>query len=837
MSGDTSGLQAVVAPMAGPKQAPRICDSDGSGMFLGPMGSGERPDIFLGAIMGVLLVYTFMGVSIIADIFMNSIEMVTSWKRKVISQETGRKVTVPLWNDTVATLTLMALGSSAPEIFLAVIEVIKKKFHAGSLGPSTIVGSAAFNQFVIIAVCISVIPPKEVRRIVNVRAFLVTAVFSLGAYMWMVFVLVVHGKDVVDVYEALMTFLYLPLLVWLSYSIDVGALCKILDRYYPPKVEEALPFDETYRIGFETDVLVVPGTSDNQSLEVIVYRTGGKKGSVSCNYRTERLTAIPGYDFEEASGTLEFANESATATITLDILSKSKGAVSRSLLLILEATEDSKCDFDAEQDGSTESGIMTVKIEPKDSSRSISKRLDRIVNPNSQKFALTDWKYQIIGVFFVNGSLEDQRDASRSDWVFHFLSFPWRLLFCLVPPTSFCGGWLCFVGGIAGIGFCTAIVSDLAEMFGCLLDIPDIITATVFVALGTSMPDLFASMTAAISDPSADASVVNVAGSNAVNVFLGLGVPWTAAAFYWDTIDLESAVGKDWAKQYPRVASNPEYVGRVVFVVESADLGFCVFMYCGLCTLAILLLCMRRAYLGGVLGGPRVPKYLSSILLVWLWLAFAATTSWRVIRCEGADPGQWCKASVEEIGGVFSAVFCSVLVILVPTLVSVRCYQKEAKQETQKKQKIYGSKMRASRSSSSDLSPTSPRGEGEDDTDIMVESPKSMQVGEDSANSEAQSTSAPANGEGGEEVMDGSWVSALVSTLPTSISSWISCQPESSPQSHANGSTAEGDMQKIGKPVIEGCFDIDVLSSVVASHSARKQEPFVMDSSWDSDSV
>ena len=39
----------------------------------------------------------------------------------------------------------MALGSSAPEILLNVIEITTGKFMAGDLGPSTIVGSAAFN--------------------------------------------------------------------------------------------------------------------------------------------------------------------------------------------------------------------------------------------------------------------------------------------------------------------------------------------------------------------------------------------------------------------------------------------------------------------------------------------------------------------------------------------------------------------------------------------------------------------------------------------------------------------------------------------------------------------
>ena len=59
----------------------------------------------------------------------------------------------------------MALGSSAPEIMLAVVEMFYQNFEAGDLGPGTIVGSAAFNLFMIIGICMYVIPDGEVRLI------------------------------------------------------------------------------------------------------------------------------------------------------------------------------------------------------------------------------------------------------------------------------------------------------------------------------------------------------------------------------------------------------------------------------------------------------------------------------------------------------------------------------------------------------------------------------------------------------------------------------------------------------------------------------------------------
>ena len=49
------------------------------------------------------------------------------------------------------------------------------------------------------------------------------------------------------------------------------------------------------------------------------------------------------------------------------------------------------------------------------------------------------------------------------------------------------------------------------------------------------MPDTFASRQAALQETFADSSVGNVNGSNAVNVFLGLGLPWLMATIYWAT--------------------------------------------------------------------------------------------------------------------------------------------------------------------------------------------------------------------------------------------------------------------------------------------------------------
>lgn len=49
-----------------------------------------------------------------------------------------RALTSQVWNATVANLSLMALGSSAPEILLSVIEIAGASFYAGAPAPRRI---------------------------------------------------------------------------------------------------------------------------------------------------------------------------------------------------------------------------------------------------------------------------------------------------------------------------------------------------------------------------------------------------------------------------------------------------------------------------------------------------------------------------------------------------------------------------------------------------------------------------------------------------------------------------------------------------------------------------
>jgi len=111
--------------------------------------------------------------------------------------------------------------------------------------------------------------------------------------------------------------------------------------------------------------------------------------------------------------------------------------------------------------------------------------------------------------------------------------------------------------------------------------------------------DTFASKVAAEHDKYADSSIGNVNGSNAVNVFLGIGLPWATAAWY-------------------------HYFKKTKFVVEKGSLAFSVTLFCSFAAVAVTILMIRRLKIfgGGELGGPTKYRLISSFLFVLLWIGY-----------------------------------------------------------------------------------------------------------------------------------------------------------------------------------------------------------------------
>lgn len=143
----------------------------------------------------------------------------------------------------------------------------------------------------------------------------------------------------------------------------------------------------------------------------------------------------------------------------------------------------------------------------------------------------------------------------------------------------------------------TWVVSDVANIFACNVGMPITAAAITLVAVGTSLPDTFASRLAAVNDLNADASITNVTGSNCVNVFLGIGLPWTMAAIFWN------------AQGCP-------------FPVPAGELWIPVVVFSINAIIAIAFLNIRRRTFGGELGGKKLAKWGSFAFMVGLWVEY-----------------------------------------------------------------------------------------------------------------------------------------------------------------------------------------------------------------------
>ncbi|XP_033861016.3 sodium/calcium exchanger 1-like isoform X2 [Acipenser ruthenus] len=874
----------------------------------------------------VAMVYMFLGVSIIADRFMASIEVITSQEKEItIKKPNGETstTTVRIWNETVSNLTLMALGSSAPEILLSVIEVCGHNFEAGDLGPSTIVGSAAFNMFVIIGICVYVVPDGEHRKVKHLRVFFVTATWSIFAYTWLYLILDVISPGIVQVWEGLLTLFFFPIFVLFAWVADrrllfykyvykryragkqrgviietegdrplpskvdiemdgkmlnsnavdfldgtlalevddkdldeeetrrdMARILKELKQKHPEKeVEQLIELanyqvlsqqqksrafyriqatrlmtgagnilkkhaadqarkavsmqevrpevvenDPVTKIFFEPGVyqclencgtvslnvvrrggdltntvslefrtedgsanagsdyeftegtlVFKPGETQKEikvgiidddifeedenflvhlsnvkvhlenaaennpdtnhvetlaclgmpstatvtifdddhagiftfedpvmhvsesvgTIEVKVLRTSGARGVVVVPYKTTEGTARGGgEDFEDTHGELEFQNDEILQTITVKILDrkeydkqsyffvelaepiwKRRGwtgdfvktgdfqygkRVYRKIhsrdrpipsTVVCIAEEDDELEplksKDDEERRIAEMGRPTlgehVKLEVIiEESYEFKSTVDKLIKKTNLALLVktNSWRDQFIEAITVSAGEDEDDDEcgeeklpSCFDYVMHFLTVFWKVLFAVVPPTEYWNGWACFIVSICMIGLLTAFIGDLASHFGCTIGLKDSVTAVVFVALGTSVPDTFASKVAATQDQYADASIGNVTGSNAVNVFLGIGVAWSIAAIY------HNSQGRD-------------------FRVDPGTLAFSVTLFTIFAFICVgVLMYRRRPEIGGELGGPRTPKILTSLLFVSLWLLYILFSS------------------------------------------------------------------------------------------------------------------------------------------------------------------------------------------------------------------
>ena len=60
-------------------------------------------------------------------------------------------------------------------------------------------------------------------------------------------------------------------------------------------------------------------------------------------------------------------------------------------------------------------------------------------------------------------------DVTLFEALSHFTAIGWNVFFAIVPPASYWNGKGCFVMALAMIGVVTAVVGEIATVFGCVV--------------------------------------------------------------------------------------------------------------------------------------------------------------------------------------------------------------------------------------------------------------------------------------------------------------------------------------------------------------------------------
>ena len=357
--------------------------------------------------------------------------------------------------------------------------------------------------------------------------------------------------------------------------------------------------------------------------EIVLIRKGGCRGPLNVVLATANASAVSPHDYiglPEGGAIVSFADGETEKSVKIEIVDDAEWEKDEMFSVTLSPAPGA--------DGSTVSDpkFTEITINDNDTVRSLVEKATRFMNFNRHRYALGKdvWADQIWEA--VRWPSGDGTVAC----VVHVILWPWKFLASTCPPTFWFGGKLAFVIALVYIAFITAAIGDIAGMFGCAIGLSDAVTAFTFVALGTSLPDCFASRTAAIQDKTADASIGNVTGSNAVNVYLGLGLPWMVASIYWR---IEGPTC-EWQARYPGAIDNYSKGG---FYVPAGNLGFTVGVFCGCAVVAFSLLLFRRVSSGAELGkgGPNTigsangPTVVGT-LLICLWFVFVILSSLKV---------------------------------------------------------------------------------------------------------------------------------------------------------------------------------------------------------------
>lgn len=412
-----------------------------------------------------------------------------------------------LSND-VAGATLMAIGSSGPEISVNIIDTV---FGEEDMGLTAVIGSALFNVCLITTVCVVFAPsPLEISARPYLRDFFFYLI-SIG-----ILTAAINDYEVECIEAFGLVFVYGIYVAFLMYQ----------DRIFP-MIDSCLGINPSSGSQVE-DVQLDKRSGDNYA------PLGGDKENDEFDY-TVSFSELPlGFEIHPCPNYIN-----CTVGKMLNPYTKRKLIKGSKIVAVNDMWVHGDSTRRITELVISEARQLPITItfrakewmteEASNRGKGYFARNSIVLNLGSQEVTerishdprRDDSPLRVDDLVEVHSHAESEQESTL-DCIYNVMAYPVEIIFDTTIPKSLA---LSFIGSIVWILIISWVLTQLTRLTGCAANVKISLMGLIFLAAGTSVPDMLCSIVVA-RKMEGDMAISNISGSNIGNILLGIGLPW-----------------------------------------------------------------------------------------------------------------------------------------------------------------------------------------------------------------------------------------------------------------------------------------------------------------------
>lgn len=436
-------------------------------------------------------------------------------------------------SDDVAGATFMAAGSSAPELFTALLGVFIAK---GDVGTGTIVGSAVFNILFVIGLC------GVFTKSAKLNWWPVMRDSSYYALTVLVLIIFIGDGEVGTIESSIMLILYVVYILVMKFNVELREL-----------VVSKLPID---KLGLDPH-----GSSTNDDVDVGVIESGE---SIQISKKATAVNSLSSYQSISMDDPYGGSSWTAPAYDQYTDPWSDSGPTSSSMAMAPSSVKRKNPNYippshDPRKTSLIEAACIQILrhrklfrprthfyaaatlIIIKNRKATTGNKLDSMVKAGPSKGQAKRVMSAIRQDTIVGGRKpsiapepEEWLSAPNPLVVGWFPVIQWSLTYplqaalyytipdCKKKPLLF---FVTFFMAVLWTAILSYVMVWMVTLIGFTFGIPDSVMGITFLAAGTSIPDAYSSIHVARAGQ-ADMAVSNSIGSNVFDILIGLALPW-----------------------------------------------------------------------------------------------------------------------------------------------------------------------------------------------------------------------------------------------------------------------------------------------------------------------